>query len=252
MGNINKSIKAMIPGSQWNVREGGSVTVVEYINFREVLVRHNDKYMFEQIVQAGNLINGRLKNPYHRSIFSVGYIGVGHYIVSVNCIYTLAYVTWTSMLGRCYSPNIQLRSSSYIGYTVDPEWHNFQVFAEWYCNQPHYNKGYHLDKDLLSVGVKIYSPSTCCLIPDIINIALITRNGNGNKYPPGVSKNNNQYTATIRRGGKPRIAIGCKTVEQAALLYKIKKEEYVHQLADEYKDVITVKVYKALLKWKVI
>lgn len=63
---------------------------------------------------------------------------------------------------------------SYADVVVSLEFLNFQKFATWYYRQPGcMEKGWHLDKDLLSMpGKRIYSPDTCCFLPSEINNAL--------------------------------------------------------------------------------
>ena len=106
--------------------------------------------------------NGQVKNPYHKSVYGVGYIGIGKYVAHVKRKPTKSYDTWIGMLRRCYSEKSFIRRPTYKDVTVCEEWHNFQTFVKWY--EENYIEGFHLDKDLLSKGNKIYSPETCCFI----------------------------------------------------------------------------------------
>ena len=106
--------------------------------------------------------NGQVKNPYHKSVYGVGCIGIGKYVAHVKRKPTKSYDTWIGMLRRCYSEKSFIRRPTYKDVTVCEEWHNFQTFAKWY--EENYIEGFHLDKDLLSKGNKIYSPETCCFI----------------------------------------------------------------------------------------
>lgn len=50
---------------------------------------------------------------------------------------------------------------------------NFQEFCEFLIAQPMWwDRDWQVDKDLLSTGTKVYSPSTCCLLPSELNSAL--------------------------------------------------------------------------------
>ncbi len=73
---------------------------------------------------------------------------------------------WLGMMNRCYSG----KNKSYAAVTVCEEWHNFITFAKWYIENN--IDGWCLDKDLLSNSYKMYSPSTCCFIPRIINSSI--------------------------------------------------------------------------------
>jgi hypothetical protein len=51
------------------------------------------------------------------------------------------------------------------------EWHNFQNFAEWFCKNycdASMDK-WQLDKDIIVPGNRVYSPETCCFVPNAVN-----------------------------------------------------------------------------------
>jgi len=74
----------------------------------------------------------KLKNPYNRSVFSVGYLCDGENRTKANGKLTEKYTKWYSMIRRCYSENYQKDKPSYIECTAIEEWHNFQNFCKWY------------------------------------------------------------------------------------------------------------------------
>lgn len=81
-----------------------------------------------------------------------------------------AFDTWHNMIYRCYSGKIK----QYRDVEVCTEWHNFANFAEWYKNHSenieHTHRKLCLDKDLFAQGnKKIYSPQTCCFLPNELN-----------------------------------------------------------------------------------
>lgn len=117
-----------------------------------------------------NIKNGQIKYPYHKSVYGVGYYGHGKYSARTNSEKTEEYIKWFSMFVRCYDEKYQEKQPTYIGCSVSEDFHNFQNFAEWY-NRNKYECNYplELDKDFLYEGNKVYSPSTCCLIPKEIN-----------------------------------------------------------------------------------
>lgn len=188
----------------------------------------------------------------------VGEYTRGVYKCCINGKKTKEYVLWHCMLIRCYSSVFHGRSPSYIGCTVCPEWHNFQVFAEWCNNQVGFNtlddkgKVYHLDKDILVKGNKVYSPSNCVFVPVELNILLITKL-ESNGLPKGVhwSTLRNKYVAQLKIKNKTKGVGRFDTIEDAFAAYKIAKELYIKEVLYTYKDAIDPRAYQALLNYKV-
>ena len=111
-----------------------------------------------------------------------------------------------------------------------------------------------MDKDILIKGNKVYSPETCCFVPNEINVLFTKRESLRGKYPIGVSKVNRSeslYQAHISVG-KKRVYLGCSnTTNEAFLLYKEGKEQHIKQIANKWKDKLEPRVYKALYNYKV-
>lgn len=172
----------------------------------------------------------------------IGIHGDGIYKAHTPC-----YETWRNMLARCYDESIQKKKPNYIGCTVTESWHNYQNFAKWYYDN--YIETYSLDKDILIKGNKIYSPETCCFVPNDINIVLALSTASRGEYPVGIYRRGNSFRSKISIEGK-QISIGTyKTIALAFEAYKIEKEKYIKQLANKYKDTITENCYKALMNW---
>lgn len=186
-----------------------------------------------------------------RTVYGVGYNSKGNHARSVDGAATYAYNTWKNMLERCYSARLQKKYPTYIGCLVDSRWHDYQVFAEWIKNNEHYGLGYHLDKDVLVKGNKIYSPETSCLIPKEINKLLNDRGGARGELPIGVyfNKHRRKIQAQISIDGRT-VSLGVFDCADAAHEAYIKrKEAYVKEKALEWKDRIAPNVFKSLLKW---
>ncbi len=94
--------------------------------------------------------------------YGVGFIGYGVHKTTYKRKITRCYSAWIHMFERCYCPKRLARRPKYKGCTVCPEWHNFQVFAEWFYKN--YIDGYELDKDIKINGNKIYSPEACMFV----------------------------------------------------------------------------------------
>jgi len=135
-------------------------------------------------VQVTNLRRSKVKYPYHPIWYNKGYLGDGRYKSSINGKQLIQYKKWNHMLERCYDPKYQKIEPTYIGCSVDPKWHNYQVFAEWFDNN--YVDGYQLDKDLLIKGNKIYSEDNCIFIPKRLNSFLTNKHRNNTSGEIGV------------------------------------------------------------------
>ena len=100
----------------------------------------------------------------------------------VNCPY---YVSWISMLIRCYSEQSKLRRPTYKGCSVCEEWLTFSNFKMWMETQDW--QGKELDKDILVAGNKIYSAETCVFVSKIVNSFLADRGACRGEWPLGVT-----------------------------------------------------------------
>lgn len=198
---------------------------------------------------------------YLPSIYGVGYIGKGKYKSSIKKKRTRCYSIWANMLQRCYDPYYINKRLTYKDVFVCEEWLCFQNFAEWYyknvynCN----NERMCLDKDILVKGNKLYSPETCILVPERINMLFVKCDNIRGQYPIGVHYNKKDNRLQVRcriykNNKSERIYLGQFPLNrpfQAFTCYKNFKENYIKQVADEYKDLIPAKLYDALYKWEV-
>src|SRR5690554_5417998 len=115
-------------GDIFTTSEGGTVKVINYISAREVVIQHQDENGYIQVKQASCLRRGKIKNPYKKSVYGVGYLGSGKHRRYVNNKQTYAYNVWVDMLRRCYSNKHLEKCPTYKGCSVCEEWHNFQNF----------------------------------------------------------------------------------------------------------------------------
>lgn len=235
-------------GDTYTLKQGGTATVIEYQHSDRVLIKHNDKHGHTHLVQAGHLKRGNIKNPYHPSVYGIGYIGDGAYLVSKDRKHLVAYKKWQSMIERCYSERYQLKKPSYVGCTVSNDWLNYQNFAEWFYSDPHHDRGYELDKDVLLVGNKVYSGKTCALVPsDINNFA--KGYAKENNLPIGVGYRNGSYSARIYKGGKSEWVGSYSELNEAAKAYTSARNYHARQLAEHWKNKVSYAVYRALSNW---
>jgi hypothetical protein len=190
------------------------------------------------------------KNKLEKTVRNIGFLGYGKHITSRK---NKAYILWTQIFSRCYSENTHLNRPSYIGCSVDERWHNFQVFGEWF--ELNYINGYHLDKDILVKGNKIYGPDTCCFVPQKINSLFLNRKAKRGELPIGIrkriSKNNIIYIAQITKNNIHYFWDCFETIEKAFEKYKFEKEKYIKEVAEINKNNITTILYQALINYKV-
>lgn len=180
--------------------------VVERIDGKNVVIEWQDEFKHKQIARPERVMTGKVYNPYFRSTYGVGYPGYGEYLPARN---KAEYSIWKSMFTRCYSSGYHEYKATYKGCTVCEEWHNFQNFAKWCNEQRGFNlDNYEVDKDLLCVGNKVYSPETCCIVPNYINSLFSVSDANRGELPLGVSlgifseTKGQRYIAQIKNGKK--------------------------------------------------
>ena len=190
------------------------------------------------------------RGPYHKSVFGVGYRGVGEYRVSTQGKHTAGYRTWRAILCRAYDTAYQNKQPTYKGCYVCEDWHNFQNFADWYYKQPNNStKGFAIDKDLIVLGNKVYGPKECSLVPQAINNLLTDHRNKRGALPQGVSTSGSKYTAQISINGKIKHLGSHKTIDEAYRSYKSAKEYYVKEQAEKYKGLLHHKVYENLMNY---
>lgn len=161
------------------------------------------------------------------------------------------YVDWNSMLQRCYDPLFHKRTPTYIGCSVCKEWQTFSNFYEWW--KRNHIDGYALDKDLIKKGNKVYSPETCVYLPKDINNLLSKRKKYRGILPIGVrwDKRKEKYMATMSYHAYPKFIGYYDNPKDAFYAYKEAREAYVREIAEDYKNVIDIRAYNALINYKV-
>ena len=164
---------------------------------------------YELITTLSSVRKGSVNDPYFPSVCGIGYLGKKYDSTHI------AYATWHDMIRRCYAPNCkEYCNYGGIGITVCQRWHCFSVFADDITLLPGYNEWlmdnhYQLDKDYLQPNIpsnmKVYSPATCCFLPQSVNNRLSYLN-NENAYCQyiGVTKGHNDgtYRAAMTVNGK--------------------------------------------------
>lgn len=166
----------------------------------------------------------------------------GKWKVVWRCPY---YITWTSMLKRCYSEHYHKRQPTYVGCTVAGEWKTFSNFRSWMETQDW--EGKQLDKDLLVEGNKEYGPDVCVFVTGAVNSFMADCGATRGNLPIGVSRSGGKYRAYCSNPfTKKKEYLGTFSCqEEAHIAWKAKKAEHAKRLAEEQTDD---RVKKALLE----
>ena len=242
-------------GEQFISNEGYEVIIVEYNNTNDVWVQFQDQHKAKVHTTYQNCRKGEVGNPYHRSVYGVGYLGVGKYKSRIDGKYTKEYLEWHSMLTRCYSEKYQNKYSTYKDALVNEYFHNFQNYCKWREDNYYEIEGEQmcLDKDILIKDNKEYSFNTMVFVPERINKLFIKRDALRGDCPIGVSyhKASGKYMAKCNTLFNRKYLGLHNTPEEAFQAYKQFKETYIKQIADEYKDKIPQRLYDAMYNWTV-
>ena len=243
--------------------EGYKMRIVKYNGVRDIIIEFQDEHKTKVHTTYRYFKKGNVKNPFHPSVFGVGYLGEGKYKVSYNGKHTKCYNTWNNMLQRCYEPYTVNKRPTYINCYVCEDWLNFQNFAKWYEESYYEIEGekMHLDKDILVKGNKIYSPETCIFVPNRINVLFTKTNSNRGELPIGVHYNKRNKCLCSEcsildkeKENKKIKFLGYFPLSEpfhAFYTYKVFKENYIKQVADEYKEIIPQKLYESLYRYEI-
>ena len=231
--------------------------IVEYVNSQDITIQF--KATGELVKTTyDHFVKGKVKSHFSPSVYGIGIKGLestmdeaGEQLDSYNC--------WKNILGRCYSAKCQKKHPTYIDCRVCDDWLYYPNFKKWYdTNYYEINdRTSQLDKDILVKGNKIYSPDTCVFVPNFINKLFIKRQNDRGDFPIGVyyHKPNKKYVAKLKvfkDGKSTKKHLGCfNTTDEAFNAYKQAKEDYIKEIADNYKDKIPAELYEAMYAYEV-
>lgn len=159
------------------------------------------------------------------------------------------------MLQRCYSEAFKKKYLTYIDCECSENFKYYEYFYEWCHKQIGFgNDGFHLDKDLLIKGNKVYGESTCIFIPKEINQVLVKSDKKRGGHLIGVywHKKGQAFVAQVNRNkGKQEYLGSFKTELEAFNAYKQAKESFIKEQANKWKDQIDIRAYEALMNYQV-
>lgn len=194
-----------------------------------------------------------MKKKQRKKVFGVGVNDYGDGVMGVDGKLKPCYRHWYNMLARCYNEKTKQKAPHCEGCEVCDEWKWFSNFKEWF--DEHYVEGWQLDKDILVKYNRVYSPQTCCFVPQEINSLFTKRTRDRGLYPIGVYYDSKgwrkRFVARVVVDGKIKFIGHYLTPEEAFLAYKEKKELNIKQVADRYKEQIESRVYEAMYNYEV-
>ena len=251
---VLKSNSIELLGLEFETSRSGKCFIIDYQNCTNVTVMFYDP-IFAVKCTMSNLRRGVVNNPFSPRVYGKGFVGIGKYSHKDVKLYKL----WSGMLERAYSSKLHNKLPTYKDVTVCKEWLCLQNFAEWCESQKSFktkdnrDKSYHLDKDILVKGNKVYSPDTCCFVPAEINTLFVSRRNDRGDYPLGVhlESSTGKFKAQLSYFGK-RLCLGTFNTEHEAFnSYKLAKEGLIKDIANKWRGKIDTRVYEALVNYKV-
>ena len=238
--------------------QGCLMKIIECNSGTDIIVEFQDEHKARVHTNYNNFQKGIVKNPYHPSVYGVGIIGI-KYPVSINSIRTKEYCVWHSLIKRCYDPKTREKQPTYQSVSICNEWLLFENFCDWLRSQPNFDKWYDgkrwaLDKDILVKRNKVYSPDTCCLVPQNVNCLFLKREAERGDYPIGVRYREDGFIAVCRNPflDKAEESGLYSTPENAFYQgYKPYKEDIIKRVAQvEYdNENITKECYEAMMNY---
>lgn len=240
--------------------QGLHMKIIKYRKYSDIDVMFDNGYVREH-ARYSEFKNGTIRNHMIPEIYGIGILG--DIKTKENGIFTKEYATWANILQRCYDPKKQEEFPKYKDVTICNEWLYFPNFVEWCHKQTNWDKvlkdrkKFHIDKDIINKGNKIYCPESCCFVPAIVNTLFCKSEALRGDYPIGVSLSRDKTSFRARCNNpitKEKLEYrDYQTPEEAFKKYKEVKEKIIKEIAqEEYnKGNITEVCYKAMMKYEV-
>ena len=244
--------KEKYEGAVFKTNNYGDVEVTEYIDSHNITVKFLNTGAIKNTT-ASALTTGILKDSEVHDTHKYGVMDMPNELQKGKPK-PREYSIWNGIRQRCYNENNRDNLMSYKGIKMSDNFKLYSYFKEWCHKQIGFNEdGWHLDKDILVKGNKVYSEDTCCFVPPEINCTITNNKSVRGRFPQGVTYNRTKtrYRAKIRRGAKLESLGTYDTPEEAFYAYKPIKEACIKSLAEKWKDKIDPRVYESLMRWEI-
>ena len=244
-------------GKVYKSLNSGDFTLLKYNGSKDVEIQFL-KTGYSKVAEMKEVRSGEIKDPYLASVYGVGVLGT-KYQAKINDVKTKEYDLWCGMLQRCYSDASKKKRPTYEGCEVSDNFKSYEYFYEWCNKQVGFNNDgngnpFHLDKDLLIKGNKVYSEDTCVFLPQEINSLLVKNTAARGEHLIGVhwSNTNKVFISRVSKSTGKREYLGSfKTELEAYNAYKKAKEAFVKEQAEKWKSKIDERAYEALMNYTV-
>ena len=244
--------KEKYEGAVFKTNNYGDVEVTEYIDSHNITVKFLNTGAIKNTT-ASALTTGILKDSEVHDTHKYGVMDMPNELQKGKPK-PREYSIWNGIRQRCYNENNRDNLMSYKGIKMSDNFKLYSYFKEWCHKQIGFNEdGWHLDKDILVKGNKVYSEDTCCFVPPEINCTITNNKSVRGRFPQGVTYNRTKtrYRAKIRRGAKLESLGTYDTSEEAFYAYKPIKEACIKSLAEKWEDKIDPRVYESLMRWEI-
>ena len=229
---------------------GSKMIIKEYREYKDIDVYFPEYNWTFKHATYQSFKKGKIKCPYEKRYFDVGYLGEGKYKVSENRKLTDEFKIWYHMLQRCHDPKYHEKEPTYKGCKVEDYLLNFQHMCEWLENNYYEIPGEKmcLDKDILNKGNKIYSKDTCIFVPQRINLLFTKCDKTRGNSPIGATQtpSGNYQVKCSDEYGKYIYLGTYSTEEEAFQAYKEYKENVIKEVIDSYEGKIPEPHYTRL------
>lgn len=237
-----------VVGTKFKTNNYGTCEIVKYISSEKVLVKFESGYT--TFSEMGQLRRGDVKDKSLPNIRGVAYNDYP-YPVKINHKHIDSYKLWRNIIERVFF----YKGDAYKDVSICPSWLYFSKFKQDIESLPNADKisqGWHLDKDILVKGNRVYSKETCCFVPQEVNSSFVGLK-NTTSLPLGVKfcKRSKKYVSQIMLDKRKKGLGYFSTPEDAFLAYKAEKEAWLKSVAERWKGIIADNVYQAIINYEV-
>lgn len=178
-----------------------------------------------------------------RTTHGVGYIDEGPHGTRLDGKTNPAYQTWRFFMDRCYG-----KKNTGV-WSVHPQWHSFNIFAEWYFKQRK-QPGWGISPNALNQSTREYGPDNSAMLPRVISSQFVPLPKRKTDIATGVERRGSRYVTALHIDGESKHLGSFMDEAEASECYKEWKEAYVRSLVDDHKNYLDEFVINRLKEFK--